>query len=611
MPTIVDELVVKLGLDSKAYKQGATQAEQDINRLRSTAVVRSREIAAAGDNAAQFFSKLRNEVIGVFAALASVTGLKAFISETTRAEAETGRLAHNIGMTTSALSAWEGAARRAGGTGSATASSFRGLVQQFQQFALTGHSAVIPYFRHLGIQVSDSEGHMRSLGAIMLDLADKFHAMSPERASAFGAAMGLDQGTINLLEQGRAKVQALLDEQRKLGVITGQQAAAGIRLQNSLLDLRQSVASLGREILTDLDPVLVKVIRGMEGWLQANHKWLAADIEGDVVSLGKVITHVVDDFPRWRREAELVAAYFAGPFAVAMLGGLGPIAELVGLILAGLMVYKSMSGSFDLPTMPTDSPLWKGIPRAEQMKYHNSPDWRAAHGLEDENPNKFSWWNPGSWLRGSSATDKAATVGNNLAAIVPGLSRHAAAGVASNAVAESSMNPGAVNATSGAYGLWQFLSMRQDYFQWARSHGMNPADYSAQVAYMGRYLRQHPDLVSKMNAAKTPQTAAAIFEREFERPGPGHMATHVAAARDIYSRMGGVPPDPSLVSGASASVSHTTNHNAPVSTTNNHDVSVGPITINVPSGDPKSIARGLRDELHKIGIANQANRGLN
>jgi hypothetical protein len=38
---------------------------------------------------------------------------------------------------------------------------------------------------------------------ILLDLADKFHGMDAARANAFGKSLGLDQGTVNLLERGK------------------------------------------------------------------------------------------------------------------------------------------------------------------------------------------------------------------------------------------------------------------------------------------------------------------------------------------------------------------------------------------------------------------------
>lgn len=286
MATILDALVVTLGLDASKFRAGQKTASADLTRTKEDANRAAKEIEASGKQAAEFFTRLRNEAIALFAIFVGASGLKDFIQGTVRAEASTGRMAKNLGMATEQLSAWEGAAQRAGGSADGMDGTMRGLTQQFQQFALTGESAVVPYFRALGVQLSDTTGQMRPMSDIMLDLADRFQRMTPQRANAFGAALGMDQGTINLLILGRKAVQDLLAEQQRLGVIREKDAQAGIKMQNSLLDLRQAMSRIGMTILTDLSPYLVGVMGHMTKWIEKNKDWLEQKIEEKIKQFG-------------------------------------------------------------------------------------------------------------------------------------------------------------------------------------------------------------------------------------------------------------------------------------------------------------------------------------
>jgi hypothetical protein len=227
MATVIDELVLRLGLDASQFTRGQDEFQRNLRKVQDETGTRGKEIEAAGNKMADAFRRVRNEVFALAASVFAIRGLREFAQEIIQNEAAIGRWAKVIGMSTEDLSAWGGAAERAGGTMGATTGTLNGLMQQFQQFALTGQSQVVPYFRALGVQITDTEGKMRPMGDILLDLADKFHAMSPERTESFGTALGLDQGTINLLIQGRQAVEQLLEAQRRLGVVHKEDAEAG------------------------------------------------------------------------------------------------------------------------------------------------------------------------------------------------------------------------------------------------------------------------------------------------------------------------------------------------------------------------------------------------
>lgn len=251
----------------------------------------SEERAAAKD--AEEFAKRRSEgyrklagtVVGLYAVFTGGRSIAQFTRDITNSDAATGRFANNVGLSTQELTAWEGAAERAGGSATGIAGSIRGLTQNFQQFALTGQSSVVPYFRYLGIQISDASGKIRPMSELLLDLSQKFQGMDPARAQALGGSLGLDEGTINLLQQGPAAVQALIDKQKQLGLVSKEDSDRAIKFKNSVLDLQQRFTSFGRTILNHVTPAITSLIERFGAWMDLHPEF--------ATTIGDAITNLI------------------------------------------------------------------------------------------------------------------------------------------------------------------------------------------------------------------------------------------------------------------------------------------------------------------------------
>lgn len=270
MTTIIDSLILKLGLDPSGMKKGQEEVSEGFKKTRESVKKSGDDVEAQGKKMAQSISQVRNQVLSLMAAFLAGRGIKEFVKDTTEANAAVGRLGKTLHQTTEQLSAWRGVATLTGGSADGITGSIQNLVSEFQNFAITGESSVIPWFRALNINIADSEGRMRDVGDILLDLADKFSTMDPAKAAAFGKNLGLDQGTINTLLLSRRAVQELLEEQKRLGVITKEDAEAAIRLQHAMGAMQQSSMSMGRALLTQAAPALEKFFN----WLTKVANWM-------------------------------------------------------------------------------------------------------------------------------------------------------------------------------------------------------------------------------------------------------------------------------------------------------------------------------------------------
>lgn len=256
MATILDSLVIELGLDPTKLNKGQQQALASFKKTQEEALKSGKAIESAAGRVTQYLGKMRTQAVMFAAAAFGANGIREFVQQVTTSNAALDRSARMLGTTTEGLSLWRGAAVLAGGTAQGMQASIAGLVAEFQNFALTGQSSTIPYFRALGVQVSDVSGKMRPFQDVMIDLADAFAKLDPARAAAFGKALGFDEGTINLLIKGSAGVRVLLADMEKLNVVNREAAASSTALEQSWSRLAEGAKGAGNKIVTGVSPAL-------------------------------------------------------------------------------------------------------------------------------------------------------------------------------------------------------------------------------------------------------------------------------------------------------------------------------------------------------------------
>lgn len=116
MASIVDELLVTLGIDSSQFDKGRRQASDALRRTKEEAQKQSKEIEASNRSVAQTFEKVRDEALSFFAVLLGARGVKEFISQLNDPNAALGRFATNVGESPQTVAAWGMAVERMGGS---------------------------------------------------------------------------------------------------------------------------------------------------------------------------------------------------------------------------------------------------------------------------------------------------------------------------------------------------------------------------------------------------------------------------------------------------------------------------------------------------------------
>lgn len=177
------------------------------------------------------------------------------------------------------VDAWGNAVIMSGGNAQEFQGTIGNLARDMAAFAATGKGRVAPFFKELGINMVDANGKARDVMAVLPELADKFQGLTKQESFGLGQKLGLDQGTIMLLQSGRRAVEGLVNKQKELGTVTEEQADIAAKfndeIDNTSHVLRTLFMSVGSEVLPVLSGFL-KLIQKGSIWVREHTDYLKA-----------------------------------------------------------------------------------------------------------------------------------------------------------------------------------------------------------------------------------------------------------------------------------------------------------------------------------------------
>jgi len=243
---VLDSMLIALGLDSSKFKEGLASSESLSKQT--------------GKNLANNLTAPAQTVLGqlktLFAPLAGGLAFGAMVSQFTSQADAIGKLAGQLGLDVEMLQAWGGAAKRAGGSAQAFNATIRGLNSQINVLASTGQGRAKVIFEQLGIAVKDAGGKTRDTFVVLSELAEKAEGMGKAEFAGLAQRLGIDQGTIMLLQSGRKSIDDLIARQRMLGNYTQEDAEIAAQFNDIMADLAQIVQSVAAVIMRIVVPAL-------------------------------------------------------------------------------------------------------------------------------------------------------------------------------------------------------------------------------------------------------------------------------------------------------------------------------------------------------------------
>lgn len=319
MPTIIDELVLKFGLDNSQFIKNAKNTNDQMVKAKAEAKKTATDLEAYGKRGAQFFGQMQRAAVEFFGVLAGATGLTQLITGVIQLESHLGKLSDQTGQSTQDLHAWGNIADLVGGKADDMQAGMLAMSQSMVNLKYRGEmSPMLLLFTQLGVRLADANGQMRNQTDIMMDLASRAERMNKQDFFGLAQSAGMSESMAMVLVKGRAELERYFAAQQKNNLVSQEQADKARKVQAELKALKQEFDNLKIEIVDKALPYLQMFLDAMDRgfkWLQANQEAVKAVFVG----IGTAM-----------------ALYFVPPMIAAVIA-LAPLILLIGL-LSGVLV---------------------------------------------------------------------------------------------------------------------------------------------------------------------------------------------------------------------------------------------------------------------------------
>lgn len=322
--------------DTRAFKKGTQEADKQAKDLEKT--VKQTDLAA--DRLGQSFRGLLLGAGQAIAAYLSVSGLMASSAAAARYADQVGLTSQALRVNAQELEAWSAAQRAAGGSAEGLQSSvksLRGMLDDLRVWGVSEGAYALEYF---GISLRDATGRMREPLEILPLLAAQFEKLSRPHQMDLAQRLGLDEGTVLLLQRGRQGVEDLLRRQKELGGVTEKDTRLSREYHMQLEDTRRAWQRLATDGNSTILPFMIRIAEKFEEaflWLREN-KDIAT---GFIMGVAGAIT--VAYLPAISAAAVATALWLA-PW-VAIGAAIGAVGAAMGLLWEDWKIFQEGGNS--------------------------------------------------------------------------------------------------------------------------------------------------------------------------------------------------------------------------------------------------------------------------
>lgn len=336
--TIVDSLIVTLGLDAKTFTQAQTDALEALKKVKTEGTKTTNEIekqgvaiggvldrlktgwqglvgrqktadialkntadtarktaldmSSKGGVAAEFFSKVENKAQGLLGAMVGAGGLVAYVASATTGMAALGRSAVNLGLSVEGADAIGKVIEVIGGNADAARGSVQSLYNRIADAKVYGDAALMGT---LGAIHADMYKDNQEEILLKFAAARNAPGMTDERFGVIGRQLGYSPEMIAEGRKGRANMEKDLADAHKRGLVDKEMADRSQALYGAFTKASQAAEHLAAVMIGPLQTALTVVLNAMTGFMQ-EHPTISSGIE---VGTGLSLIAGIGWFKKW------------------------------------------------------------------------------------------------------------------------------------------------------------------------------------------------------------------------------------------------------------------------------------------------------------------------
>lgn len=311
--TVIDQLIVKLGLDPRDFAKGEKEVAASVLRTKDSVRKQTSDMSqgfeqAAGSFArsggliAKVFSKGGAIGLGIAAIIAALKIANDKIYEVAENTRQLGLDSRNFNTSAAGLRNMQNAAELAGGALGDATTSAAGLGKSLFDLKFNGAiSDSLVQLARLGVRFTDASGKARDFKDVALDTAEALGkaqangTMSRAEAYQFAQQTGFQGGLANLVADGRPALEAALAKQAARRQVNGRDVGVATeRVQASESLTQANIAEVGIPTGTATGGLMAAGSRASERLVTGGARGV-----GDAVDyLGKAATKAGDALTR-------------------------------------------------------------------------------------------------------------------------------------------------------------------------------------------------------------------------------------------------------------------------------------------------------------------------
>lgn len=271
--TVIDALLVTLGLDASQFRKGQQEVSDDLKKQREDAKNTAKEMAEQGKKAASFFSSIKTELLALTGVTVTAGGLMSLVKNTTSSLMDLSIQSKALGMTARELDGFGKAAESAGSSFERITAALQGF-QAAKQGSLFGDtsSPIFSGMRMLTALTGDTfdvySKDAKSLARSYLESLRK--VKDPNIRRQIGAMGGFDDATIQRNQEGRFLPD--VDRLTKSSGITDASTKGAKEFTAAWAELGQNLDTVKNQIYEGLIPTIRDLNGLLKEWSSGNVK---------------------------------------------------------------------------------------------------------------------------------------------------------------------------------------------------------------------------------------------------------------------------------------------------------------------------------------------------
>lgn len=306
--SILESFYLLFETNSDDVEQGTKKAKGAADRL-------NKSLDETKDSSSRLGASLLNvahQFTGALLGSLSVGTILAGVKASAMYANELHKASQTIGTSVEGLDAWGKAVEKNGGTTDGFVQTVKSLTENLNEVDINGMRPASQEFEKLGIRITDTQGRLKSVVSLLPEIASSFEKLSKAKSFNLGKSLGLDEGTITLLQRGKREVDAAIARQKELGIVTKEDAEIAAKFNEQWSDTDHAFRSLFTTISTTILPIFTVVAKAFER-VAVFFKRHSDFIVGSLIAIGSALLYIVT------------------PAIVSLIASFGPFIIIAGL----------------------------------------------------------------------------------------------------------------------------------------------------------------------------------------------------------------------------------------------------------------------------------------